>query len=48
MANEMVKFMHLINEQNIRGTGRITDSYNADMDMIIPEWLKTEAKIEVY
>lgn len=39
MASEMVKHMHLINEQNIRGLARETTAYNPREPMRLPDWI---------
>jgi hypothetical protein len=42
MANQMVKFMHKINEKNIRGMEQDKTGYNPQIKMKLPEWLKGE------
>lgn len=42
MADEMVKNMHSINEENIRGTVRTITSYNPSVEIIFPSWLTSE------
>jgi len=40
MANQMVKFMHKINERNIRGMEQDKTGYNPQIEMRLPNWLK--------
>jgi SNF2 family DNA or RNA helicase len=40
MADEMVSHMHDLNEQDIRGTVRTADGYDARIEMTLPDWLE--------
>jgi hypothetical protein len=42
MFSEMVKHTRKILTEEIRGTVRLIESYKADKDMIIPDWLRSE------
>jgi len=42
MAEEMVSHMHDINSQEIRGTVRTDDGYNATVKMELPTWLEAK------
>jgi SNF2 family DNA or RNA helicase len=41
MVNEMVKHTKVILEEEIRGTTRQTIPYNPQVEMIIPDWLRS-------
>jgi len=42
MASQMVRFMHKINERNIRGLVQDKTGYDPQIQMKLPEWLKGE------
>lgn len=42
MADEMVLHMHSINEENIRGTSRTKTGYDPEIEMKIPEWIRSK------
>ena len=43
MMSEMVKYTKNILREDICGTDRQQDSYNATQDMVLPEWLERTA-----